>query len=191
MAPATAFLRTSTLGAVRIIALGVTVLALVAGVTYAVVALGRGTVITFGPFSRLASELPSALVVVNAAAVVLWCTTIAAMAWILASLARAASRGIRFERPLSRSAWALAIVLALGATVVQFVTNLSTWSLLHYPDDADPATVDLSTLPIEWAHPSMTLVPSWPLLGIAVVLGVLAHIIAAGQRLQRDTEGLV
>ncbi|MBN9140589.1 MAG: hypothetical protein J0H23_07165 [Micrococcales bacterium] len=36
-----------------------------------------------------------------------------------------------------------------------------------------------------------TFLPDPALLGLAVVLGVLAYIIRAGERLQRDAEGLV
>ena len=33
--------------------------------------------------------------------------------------------------------------------------------------------------------------PDAPLLGLAIVLAVLAYIVQSGERLQRDTEGLV
>ncbi|WP_167050604.1 hypothetical protein [Salinibacterium sp. ZJ77] len=192
MAGAPARVGRTALGFVRGLALCVTVTAAAIGATYVAAAAATGTIITFGPFSTVTSSLPGELIAVNAVAVLLWCLVIAAIAWILAELARAAARGVRFDRPLSRAAWALAIVLALGATVAQAVTNLSTASGVVYPDDADPWSTDASSLPVDWAlEPWNMLMVNWPLLGLAIVLGVLAYIVRAGEHLQRDTEGLV
>ena len=47
------------------------------------------------------------------------------------------------------------------------------------------------SLPIEWNVTAQTFAPNWTLLASSIVLAVLAYVIRAGERLQRETEGLV
>src|SRR5690606_42045798 len=139
----------------------------------------------------LLSGLPFGLRLLNAISFLLAFLVVSGMAWITADLAWRVRRGVRFDTAVSRSTAALAVVLALRATVVPFVRNLMPYTGLRYPADVDPATVDRASLPLEWGVGTYTFVPNFTLLGLAIVLGVLAYIIRAGERLQRDTEGLV
>jgi hypothetical protein len=98
---------------------------------------------------------------------------------------------VRFVPAVSRTAAALAISLGAGSWLSKIAANLVAYSAYFYPDDVDPAQADPSTLEFQWALGTATFLPDPALLGLAVVLGVLAYIIRAGERLQRDTEGLV
>jgi hypothetical protein len=117
--------------------------------------------------------------------------TVAALALLVADLAWRVRREVRFVPAVSRTVAAMAAVLAVGSWLSEISINVARWTGLVYPNDVDPAKVDVTTLPIDWAVRMQTLVPNWPLLGLAIVLGVLAYIIRAGERLQRDSEGLV
>jgi len=188
--------RLVALGGIRIAGLAVAIGAAVTGIVYAVVSIAGDTVVSPGEgvYSLdpgLISGLPLPLRLVNAAAFALACFVVASMAAIVADLARRIHRGVRFDAAVSRSTAGLAIALAVGATLAQFARNLLVQTSLSLPPGADPATVDMSTLPIEWGFGTHTFLPNWTLLGLAIVLGVLAFIIRAGERLQRDTEGLV
>jgi|GEM_PF-1176035 len=188
--------RLVALGGIRIAGLAVAVGAAVVGVVYLIGSIVGDTVTSPGAgifeLERgLLSGLPLSLRLLNAISFLLACLVVSGMAWIIADLAWRVRRGVRFDTAVSRSTAALAVVLALGATVVQFVRNLMLYTGLRYPEDVDPATVDRTALPIEWGIGTYTFMPNFTLLGLAIVLGVLAYIIRAGERLQRDTEGLV
>jgi hypothetical protein len=188
--------RLVALGGIRIAGLAVAVGAAAVGAAYLIVSIVGDTVASPGAgifeLERgLLSGLPFGLRLLNAISFLLACLVVSGMAWIIADLAWRVRRGVRFDTAVSRSTAALAVVLALGATVVQFVRNLMLYTGLRYPEDVDPATVDRASLPLEWGVGTYTFVPNFTLLGLAVVLGVLAYIIRAGERLQRDTEGLV
>jgi hypothetical protein len=186
--------RLAVLGVIRIGALAVAIGATVTGVVYAIVATIGPTVwlaIGDGSGSGTFVDLPRELRLVNAAAFLLAALTVAVMAFLLADLVWRVRRGVRFVPAVSRSAWALAITLAVGSTLAQIADNLGRWSGLLYRDDVDPATVDPMTLPIEWNLNLQTFAPNWALLGLSVVLAVLAYVIRAGERLQLDTDGLV
>lgn len=186
--------RWAVLGVIRLLALILGIGAAVAGIVYTVVATTGPTVWRStgdGAGSGTFVDLPLELRLVNAAAFLLGALTVTAMSLILADLAWRVRRGVRFVPAVSRSAWALAIALAVGSTLAQIAANLGRFSGLYYADDVDPATVDPMTLPIAWNVTLQTFSPDWALLGLSVVLAVLAYIIRAGERLQRDTEGLV
>jgi hypothetical protein len=110
---------------------------------------------------------------------------------LVADLAWRVRHEVRYVPAVSRTVATLAAVLAVGSWLSEISINVARWTGLVYPNDVDPAKVDVTTLPIDWAVRMQTLVPNWPLLGLAIVLGVLAYIIRAGERLQRDSEGLV
>jgi hypothetical protein len=186
--------RLAALGAIRLVALAVGIGATVAGAVYFAVSAIGPTVwwsSSGGAAAGAFVEFPFELRLVNAGAFLLWCLTTASMAFILADLARRIRRGVRFVPSVSRSVWALAIALAVGSTLAQVAENVARQSMLYFPDDVDPRTVDLSTLEISWGVGAHSFLPNGVLLGLAVVLAVLAYIIQAGERLQRDTEGLV
>lgn len=186
--------RLAALGAIRIVALAVGIGAVVAGTAYAfVTTAGPAAWIPTGDGagSGTFGDLPLELRLVNAVAFALGTFTVAAMAFILADLAWRVRGEVRFVPAVSRSAWALAISLAIGSTLAQLAANLGRYSGLYFPDDVNPATVDPLTLPIEWNVNLQTFAPNWSLLALSVVLAVLAYVVRSGERLQRDTEGLV
>ncbi len=136
-------------------------------------------------------ELPLALRVVHAAVALLGCLTVAVVAGLLVELARRLHTGVTFVPTLTRTVTALAITIGAGSWLVQIAANLARWSWIVIPDGVDPSSADLGSLPIEWNLSLQTMAPNWPMLGIAVIFGVLASILRSAERLQRDTEGLV
>jgi hypothetical protein len=197
-APAPATIRGSarlaTLGAIRLVALLIAIGTTVAGIAYFSVSVVGPTVwwpSGGGDAGGAFVEFPHELRLVNAGAFLLWCLTTASLAFILSDLAWRIRRGVRFVPSVSRSVWALAIALAVGSTLAQITETIARQSMPFFPDHVDPATVDLSTLDISWGVGAHSFLPNGVLLGLAVVLAVLAFIIQSGERLQRDTEGLV
>ena len=191
---ATATARLATLGTIRIIGLIVAVIAAGIGVAWFVVAaIGPQVWWTSYPGTSGGQlvTLPLELRLINATTVLLWNLTTAGLALIVADLAWRVRRGVEFVPAVSRAAWALAIVLAAGSWLAQIVQNIAGQSGLIYPDFGDTATIDPLGLPIYWGIAPHTFIPNGAFLGLSIVLGVLAYIIQAGERLQRDTEGLV
>jgi hypothetical protein len=129
--------------------------------------------------------------IARAVAFLLPCVTIAVMSLLLADLAWRVRREVRFVPAVSRTATALAIALGAGSWLSKIAANVVAYSGLVYDDIVDPARADPNGLPIYWGIGSQTFLPDPALLGLAIVLGVLAYVIRAGERLQRDTEGLV
>ena len=199
MAPATAQaakgVRPLALGGIRIAGLAVAIGAVTTAIAYVGVGIILDTVWVplAGPAGTGAFVVgyPVPLRVVLYLAFALWCLVVAGMAGVLADLANRIRRGVRFDVALTRSTWSLALVLGAGSWLAQIVSNVGRNSMPWFPDGTDPASADLSTLPIDWNTGAHNLLPDWPLLGLAIVLGVLAYVIRAGERLQRDAEGLV
>lgn len=199
MAPATAHaakaVRPLALGGIRIAALAVAIGAVTTAIAYVGVGILLDTVWVplAGPAGTGAFVVgyPVPLRVVLYVAFTLWCLVVAGMAGVLADLANRIRRGVRFDVALTRSTWSLTLVLGVGSWVAQIASNIGRNSMPWYPDGADPADADTSTLPIDWNLGTHNLLPDWPLLGLAVVLGVLAYIIGSGERLQRDADGTV
>jgi len=185
--------RLATLGAIRVLGTIIAIVTAAIGVAYFVVSAIGPEVRWTDPVSGngLFLALPLELRLVNAATFLLWCLTTSCLALIVADLAWRVRRGVEFVPAVSRAAWALAIVLAAGSWLAQLAENVSRQVGLVYPDDVDPATVALTDLPIDWGIGPFVFLPNPVFLGLAVVLAVLAYIIQAGERLQRETEGLV
>ena len=134
-------------------------------------------------------SFPLPLRLVNAGAFLAWNATTATMAFFVGGLARRVRNGVLFIPAVTRAAWSLAITLALGATVAQTLENVGRHSAIVFAY-TDP-TGDPMAAPIGWSLGWYELTPDLPLLAVSVVLGLLAYVIGAGERLQRDTEGLV
>jgi hypothetical protein len=186
--------RLVALGGIRIAGLVLAVGAAAVGVTFASVSIVGPEVWVFSSDGTGAGQLialPLPLRMAHAVAFLLPCVTVAALALLVADLAWRVRHEVRFVPAVSRTVATLAAVLAVGSWLSEISINVARWTGLVYPNDVDPAKVDVTTLPIDWAVRMQTLVPNWPLLGLAIVLGVLAYIIRAGERLQRDSEGLV
>jgi hypothetical protein len=182
------------LGGIRIAGLAVAVGAAVVGVAFAAVSIVGPEVWVFSSDGTGAGQLialPLPLRVARGVAFLLPCTTIAVIALLVADLAWRVRREVRFVPAVSRTVATMAVALGVGSWLSEIALNIVRWTVLIYPSDVDPAAVAPATLPIDWAVRAQTLVPNWPLLGLAIVLAVLAYIIRAGERLQRDTEGLV
>lgn len=183
--------------AIRAVALLVAVLAGTAAVIYAVTAFATSQIlwVVDSPLHNSGEfvSLPLPLRIAHLISFVLGTATIVAIALLVADLAGRVRRGVEFVPAVSRTAWALAITLAVGSWLTEIAARVAGNAGLIYPDDvADPLSfTDLDSLPIDWAVGQWTFLPDLPLLGLAVVLGLLAYIIRAGERLQRDTEGLV
>jgi hypothetical protein len=180
------------LDAIRWVAIAVGALAAAAGLAYLIVAAvgpevwwpsggsnATGAFVTF----------PLPLRLVNAGAFLLWNATTATMTFLVAGLARRIRRGVLFVPAVTRASWSLAITLAVGSELSQIVENVARGSALHLSDQADPANP--IGAPIAWSIGTWDLTPNLPLLAMSVVLGLLAYVIGAGERLQRDTEGLI
>jgi len=180
---------------VRAASLVVGVFAATAGLVYAVLAIPGPKVLWVldgGPpgVSGLV-ELPVELRVAHAATVVVAMATVALLSFLLGDLARHVRDGVAFVPAVSRTAWALAVTLLVGSWLAQIGENVAVRSGVLYPDEGDWAVLDPSTLPVRWEIGIATFVPDLPFLGLAVVLGLLSWIVQSGERLQRDTEGLV
>jgi hypothetical protein len=186
--------RAMTLRLVRATALVVGILASTAGIAYVISAVTQPQIVWLldgpGNVSGLVT-LPLELRIAHAATVLAACATVAALAFILAGLARRVREGVAFVPAISGAAWALAIVLAAGSWLAQIGENVAVRSGVAYPDTGDVTTMDPATLPLRWEFGPATVLPDLPYLGLAVVLAILASIIHAGERLQRETEGLV
>ena len=184
--------RGAVLASIRVVAIVVGAAASLFGVGYFIVAAIGPEVWWFGggPGGTGGfAVFPLPLRLLNASAILLWSATAAAIAFILSGLARSVRNEVRFERAVSRAAWALAIALGAGSVAAQIVENIARYSALNLTDVADPThPVDA---PILWAVNTSVLVPDFAFLGLSVVLGLLAYIIGSGERVQQDTEGLV
>jgi len=186
--------RGATLIGVRVAGLGVGILAVTAGVVYAVSAvLGPQVLWVLDGPSNVSGlvDLRIELRLVHAATVLVGGATVAAMAFLLAGLARRVERRVEFVPAVSRTVWALAAVLAVGSWLAQIGENIAVHSGVVYPDTGDWTTMDPASLPLRWETGPFAFAPDLPYLGLAVVLALLAWIIQAGERLQRETEGLV
>jgi hypothetical protein len=162
------------------------------GVAYLVIAIVGPQVWWFGGGGAATGafvDFPLPLRIVNSVAILLWCLTIAGMAFVVSSLARNVGREVRFVRTVSRSAWALAIVLAVGSTVAQLAENFARGSSLIIDGATDPANP--VGAPIGWATASQALGVNLPLLALSIVLGLLAYIISKGERIQYESDGIV
>jgi hypothetical protein len=177
---------------IRAAGLLVGAIAVFVGITYLVIAIIGPQVWWFGGGSGATGafvEFPLPLRILNASAILLWCLTIAGMAFVVSSLASNIGRGVRFVRTVSRAAWSLAIVLAVGSTVAQIVENVARGSSLIIDGATDPANP--VGAPIGWAVASQAFWPNLPLLGLSIVLGLLAYIISRGEGIQYESDGLV
>lgn len=192
---APALARISALASIRIAGFVVASGAVAAAIAYAAAGamLDSVWVPTAGSLGTGAfvDDYPVPLRILLHAAFAAWCVVIASMALMLASLAAQVRRGGRFSSSVTRATWGLALTLGLGGWFAQTLTSMSEQSGVAFPDHVDPHTADLSTMPIGWGFGVQVFIPNPMLLGLAVVLGMLAYIIGAGERLQRDTEGLV
>jgi len=188
-------LRTQRIGlnAVRLVGRGVAIVAAAIGIGFAVLAALGPSVWVFANDGSGAGQLialPLALRLVRASAALFACLTVAVAAMLLVELAGHA-RDVRFAPALTRTTIALAVTIGAGTWLTQIAAQIAQWSMVIYPDGTDPAGADIADLSIEWAPFAQAIQPNWAMLGVAIILGVLAYIIRAGERLQRDTEGLV
>jgi hypothetical protein len=185
-------IRFAALGAIRIVALLVALVTATAGVVYFLVSAAGPEVWWAGPDGGgVFIALPFELRLVNAGTFLLWNLTAAGLALIVSDLAWRIRRGVEFVPSVSRAAWGLAITLGAGSWLAQIVGNIAGHAGRVFPDDWDPSTMDVSRLPIDWSIGVHTFVPNGPFLGLALVLGVLAYIVHACERIQRDLEGLI
>ncbi len=167
------------------------ILAATAGVAYFIVAaVGPEVWWPSGGSSATGSfvEFPLPLRLVNAGGFLVWNATTATMAFFVGGLARRIRHGVLFIPAVTRAAWSLAVTLALGSTIAQTLENVGRHSAIvyAYTDPGDPMAA-----PIGWGVGWYDLAPNLPLLAVSVVLGLLAYVIGAGERLQRETDGLV
>ena len=168
------------------------ILAATAGVAYLIVAIVGPEVWWPSGGSNATGafvEFPLPLRLVNAGAFLAWNATTATMAFFVSGLARRVRHGVLFIPAVTRAAWSLTITLALGTTLAQTLENVGRNSAIVFAY-TDP-TGDPMAAPIGWGLGWYDLTPNLPLLAVSVVIGLLAYVIGAGERLQRDTEGLV
>lgn len=185
----------AALTVIGVIARLIAVLAGAAAVTYAVSAVITGQILwlvdsSVYPVSGLVS-LPLPLRIAHAVAFVLGAATVAVIALLVADLVGRVRHRVEFVPAVSRAAWSIAVALAVGSWLTAIAAAVASRVGLIYPDTGDPATIDRDTLPIDWSIGVWTFVPDLPLLGLAIVMGLFAFVIRSGERLQRDTDGLV
>lgn len=176
------------LTAVAIFARAISIVAAAVGIAFTVLAVIGPSVWVFADDGSGAGSfvsLPLLLRIAHALAVLIPCLTATAVALLLAELTTHA-RDVRFSRALTRSTIGLAVTLGVGSWLAQVAANVARWSYVVVPDGGDAADGH-----IEWVSVIQTIWPDWPMLGIAVAIGILAVIIRTGERLQRETEGLV
>lgn len=127
----------------------------------------------------------------------LWCLIPGTVAALVAVMAFRVRRSAPFASMLARFTLTTAVVVALGGLAAQIAGDLAgigaaeqllRWTSADYPDIAAFPDADLSTwLP----RPGSTVAfPFWPIaagLGLAALAALFRH----GDRLQRETEGLV
>lgn len=183
-----ALARSIALGVIHVLGYVVAGCALVAAAAYAIVAAMGGSVYVTG--QGFVHRVP-AVAAVNSAAFVLSCLTVTGIAFVVGDLAWRTRRGVRFVPSVSRSAWALAAILGVGSWLTRIAQTISDGVGFIYPDDVDPASPGIVNLQLGWSIVPQTFLPDAPMLGLAIVLAVLAYIVQSGERLQRDTEGLV
>ncbi|HEU0205514.1 MAG TPA: hypothetical protein VFQ74_02335 [Pseudolysinimonas sp.] len=180
------------LRAIQAAAVMVSILAATAGVAYLIVAIAGPEVWWPSGGSNATGafvEFPLPLRLVNAGAFLAWNATTATVAFFVGGLARRVRHGVLFIPAVTRAAWSLAIALALGTIIAQTLENVGRNSAIVFAY-SDP-TGDPMVAPIGWGLGWYDLTPNLPLLAVSVVLGLLAYVIGAGERLQRDAEGLV
>lgn len=178
---------------IRVVGYLVGTVALAAGLGYAIVVATGAPVWVSGAVGgeRGFVQLPLSLSLIYAGAFLLGALTVAGIAFIVGDLAWRVRRGVQFVPAVSRSVWALAVVLAVGSWLTRIAQTIAEQSGLVYPDNVDPSAVHPLDLPIGWTVVPQSFLPDGPLLGLALVLALLAYIVQSGERLQRDTEGLV
>ncbi len=187
--------RRAALGGLRMLALTVGVLAAAAGLAYAIPTIAGPKVLWVldgGPpgLSGLVDLRPE-LRIAHALAVLLGAATVSVIAFLLAGLAGRVRSEVQFVPAVSRTVWGLAITLAVGSWLAQIAESLAVRSGTIYPDTGDPASIDPASLPLSWELGAAAFLPDPPFLGLALAFALLAGILRAGERLQRDTEGLV
>lgn len=176
------------LGAIHVLGYVVAGCSMVVGITYAVVASTGGFAYSEG-LGLVHFAPPIALL--DAGGFLIGSLTVAGMAFVVGDLARRIRRGVTFAPSVSRRTWLLATILAVGSWLSQIASTISAQSGLVYPDNVDPSNVNVENLHVHWQVGLESFVPNLPLLGLAVVLAVLAYVVQSGERLQRDTEGLI
>ncbi|MES1212452.1 MAG: hypothetical protein ABUT11_02780 [Leifsonia sp.] len=180
------------LRSITVAAIIVGILAATAGVMYLIVAaVGPEVWWPAGGSNATGAfvAFPLPLRLIDAGAFFFWNATTATMAFLLGGLARRIRHTVLFIPAVTRAAWSLAITLAVGCTVAQTIENIGRNSAIVYAY-TDPSGDPMSA-PIGWGIGWYDLTPNLPLLAVSVVIGLLAYIIGAGERLQRETEGLV
>jgi hypothetical protein len=185
---APAIARSLALGAIHILGYVIAACAITAGIVYVVVVATGGQAVVSGLGFV---QLPLALSLTYAGAFLLGCLTVAGMAFVVGDLAWRTRRGVTFARSVSRSAWLLAAILGVGSWLTRIVQTIAEQSGVMYPDNVDPALVQVVNGRIGWGVSAASFLPDGALLGLAIVLAVLAYIVQSGERLQRETEGLV
>lgn len=184
--------RVVALGAIRVVGYVVAIGGVVAGVGYLIVtATGAPVWVSGVAGERGFQQLPLDLSLLYAGAFLLGCLTVAGMALVVGDLAWRIRRGVTFVPAVSRSAWMLAAILAVGSWVTHVTQTIASQSGTIYPDDMNPAFVHPAELPVHWTVLPQSFLPDASLLGLAVVLAVLAYAVQSGERLQRDVDGLV
>lgn len=169
--------RPVALTAIRVIGYAVAVIAAAYGVSQVVLALVTPT--TSVPSSQYGLlDLPIGIRLVVTSAVLVASLTIAVVALAIGQLAWRVRRGATFVRETTSAVTVAGIALVAGPLVAQTLAHIG--QQLVVQDGSD------DTFEFSWF-----LLPDLALPGVGIALLLIAGVLRHGERLQRETEGLV
>lgn len=169
--------RSLSLGAIRVVAFAVAVVAAAYGISQVVLALVTSTVSV--PSSQYGLVgLPLGIRLVVTSAVLVACSTIAVVALAIGRLAWRVRRETTFVRETTVAVTVAGAMLIAGPLVAQLLAHVGGQLVVQNGSD--------DTFEFSWF-----LLPDLALPAVGIALLIIAGILRHGERLQRETEGLV
>ncbi len=169
--------RSVSLGAIRVVGFAVAVVAGAYGASQVALALVTPTVsVPDSPYGLV--DLPLGVRLVVTAAVLVACLTIAVVALAVGRLAWQVRREPTFVRETTVAVTVVGATLIAGPLVAQLMAHLGRQLVIQNGSD--------ETFEFSWL-----LLPDLSLPAVGIALLIIAGILRHGERLQRESEGLV